>query len=94
MKKIQKKRKQDGKFDNENDSQGENLAGNGNAVKSNHESKQMNKYVKKELKSISLCEYCFCFKYFVLKNSQNQIFLKVIQIHIATQILMLTKIFQ
>lgn len=40
MKKIQKKRKQDGKHDTENDSQGENVAGNGNTAKSNHESKE------------------------------------------------------
>lgn len=39
VKKIQKKRKQDGKHDNENDSQGENVAGNANTTKSNHESK-------------------------------------------------------
>lgn len=41
VKKIQKKRKQDGKHDNENDSQGENLPGTGNTAKSNHESKEM-----------------------------------------------------
>ena len=41
MKKIQKKRKQDGKHDTENDSQGENNAGNGNAAKSNHESEAL-----------------------------------------------------
>lgn len=39
VKKIQKKRKQDGKHDNGNDSQGESLAGNGNNIKINNESK-------------------------------------------------------
>ncbi|XP_055322056.1 LIM homeobox transcription factor 1-beta isoform X3 [Sitodiplosis mosellana] len=38
VKKIQKKRKQDGKLDTENDSQGENNAGNGNAAKSDSDS--------------------------------------------------------
>lgn len=41
MKKIQKKRKQDGKHDIENDSQGENNGGIGNAAKSNHESEAL-----------------------------------------------------